>query len=96
MSEHAPGIIEVIVNLEGVGVIGKAGGVFDVEDVVPEPLQADDVMEMLPDDASDGTAAHEAHYYQALFLHPPSPRLRRTSYANGWQAMRRVIHPASS
>src|SRR5438045_8767356 len=69
MREYARGVIELVVYLEGVGVIGKPRGVFDVEDVVPEALQADDVMQMLPDDAGDGTTAHEAHDDETFSFH---------------------------
>src|SRR5205085_11721850 len=69
MPEYTGGVIELIVHLEGVGVIGKPGRIFDVEDVVPEPLQAHDVMKVLPNHAGDGAAAHEAHHYYSLLFH---------------------------
>src|SRR3954452_6232543 len=47
-------VIELVVYLEGLRVVRQPGRVLDVEDVVAEALQANDVMEVLPDDAGDG------------------------------------------
>jgi len=69
MLKDPGGVIVLLVYVKGLGILGKAGGIFDVIDVVPETLQADDVMEVLPDDAGDGAPAHEAHDDEALFFH---------------------------
>ena len=69
MSKHTRGVIEFVVHLERLGVVGEPGRIFDVEDVVAEPLEADDVMKVLPDDAGDRARAHEAHYDDAFLFH---------------------------
>ena len=45
--------------------------------VVPEPLQSDDVMNVLPDDARDRHRSHEAHHHDALAFHVLPPRAQR-------------------
>ena len=63
------GVIELVGDFECFRVVRKAGRVFDVKNVVPEPLQADDVMDVLPDHACDRHRAHEAHDDNALAFH---------------------------
>jgi hypothetical protein len=48
---------------------------------VPKPLQADDVMKVLPDHARDRHRAHEAHNDYALAFHLEENAERRTSNA---------------
>jgi hypothetical protein len=69
MLKHARGVVELVVYFEGLGVVRKARGIFDVKDVVTETLEADDVVEVLPDDAGDGAAAHKAHHYDSFLFH---------------------------
>ncbi len=69
LPEHLRGVSEVVARIEGLRVVGNPGGVFDVVNIVPEPLQADDVMNVLPDDAGDRHRAHEAHDDDALSFH---------------------------
>src|SRR2546421_4296653 len=45
MPEQARGIIELVVYFKGLGVVRKPGGIFDVENIMPESLESDDVME---------------------------------------------------
>src|SRR3954468_24493565 len=67
--EDSGRVIELVIHLKGVGVVREAGGIFDVKDIVTEPLQSDDVMKVLPNNACDGAGAHEAHDNKALFFH---------------------------
>src|ERR1700736_1244266 len=60
------GDIELLVKFEGFRVVGKSRRIFDVVNVVPESLQADDVMHVLPDHAGDRHPAHEAHHHDPL------------------------------
>jgi len=53
MLKHARGVIELVVHFERLGVVGKPGGVLDIEDIVAEALETDNVMEVLPDNAGD-------------------------------------------
>ena len=69
LGENLRGVVEVVARIEGLRVVGQPGGIFDVVNVVPEPLQADDVMDVLPDDAGDRHRAHEAHHDDAFAFH---------------------------
>src|SRR5207302_203254 len=69
MLEDARSVIEFVVHLESVRVVRQPGGIFDVEDIVAESLQADDVMNVLPDDAGDRAGTHEAHDDETLSFH---------------------------
>ena len=51
MFQDLRGVIEFVVYLESFGVVGKPRGVLDVKDIVPEFLKANDVVDVLPDDA---------------------------------------------
>src|SRR5205823_5724886 len=59
-------------------VVRKARRIFDEIDVVPEPLQSDDVMNVLPDDAGDWHRSHKAHDHDALAFHYLPLRAQRT------------------
>jgi hypothetical protein len=68
-SENFCCVLELVGDLECFRIVRKARRVFDVENVVPEPLQSHDIMNVLPDDARDRHRAHEPHYQDALALH---------------------------
>ena len=51
---------------------------------MPEPLEAHDVMDVLPDDARDGATGHESHDDDAFAFHR-----RRQSSSPGAMASRR-------
>ena len=53
LPKHLGSVSEVVARLEGLRVVGNSGGVFDVVNVVPETLQPDEVMDVLPDDTGD-------------------------------------------
>src|SRR6266567_2301146 len=63
------GVTKIVARVESFCVVGNAGGIFDVVDIVTESLQADDVVHMLPDHARDRTGAHEAHDHEAFAFH---------------------------
>src|SRR2546423_2929161 len=75
MPEKARRVIEFVVYLECLGVIGKPGGILNVEDIVAEASQSDDVVKVLPDHAGDRATAHEAHDDEALFFHCDKSRV---------------------
>src|SRR5204863_8583846 len=60
------GVIELVVNFEGFRVVGKPRRIFDVKNVVPELLQSDDIMDVLPNHARNRHRAHEAHHHDPL------------------------------
>ena len=64
-----PSIIELIVYFERLRIVRKPRRVFDVIHVMAEPLQPDDVMDVLPDYARNGHRAHEAHHDNFLASH---------------------------
>ena len=59
----------VVGDLKVHGIVGQPGAVLDVVDFMPEPLQADDVVNVLPDHAGDRAAGHEAHDDDAFAFH---------------------------
>src|SRR5205807_5538988 len=63
------GVTKIVARVESFCVVGNAGGIFDVVNLVTESLQADNVVHMLPNHARDRAGAHEAHYDDALALH---------------------------
>src|SRR5205085_2101283 len=56
-------------DLERLRIVRQPRRVFDVVNVMPESLQPDDVMNVLPDHARDRHRAHEAHDDNALAFH---------------------------
>src|SRR5206468_234496 len=62
-------VIELVSHFERVGVVRKTRRIFDVINVVSEPLQTNDVMDVLPDYACDRHRTHEAHHDDALAFH---------------------------
>ena len=54
------GVGEILGDGESLGVVGITQPVLDIPDLVAEALQSDDVVDMLPDHAGNGTSAHEA------------------------------------
>src|ERR1700682_3152820 len=90
MIEQSRGVIEFVVHFESVGVVREPGGVLDVKDIVAEFLKARDVVDVLPDDARDGTGAHEAHDDETLSFHDKTNAQRRTRLRRGrappWRA----------
>src|SRR4029079_14614186 len=69
LPEHLRGVSKVVARIEGLRVVWNPGGGFDVVNIVPEPLQPDDVMDVLPDGAGDRRRAHEAHDDDAFSFH---------------------------
>ena len=68
-SQHLGGIRVVLVHGPSDRIVGQAGGVFDVVDLVPEPLQAHNIMHVLPDHPSDGAPGREAHDNDLFAFH---------------------------
>src|SRR5438094_9412956 len=62
-------LTKIVARVESFCVVGNAGGIFDVVNLVTESLQADNVVHMLPNYARDRAGAHEAHYDDALRFH---------------------------
>ena len=62
-------VIELIRYLERFRVVRQPRRILDVKDIVTEPLQADDVVNVLPDYAGNRDRAHEAHDHDSLALH---------------------------
>ena len=62
-------VIEFVIDLERLRIVGKPRRIFDVINVVTEPLQPDEIMDVLPDHARDRHRTHEAHHDNFLFLH---------------------------
>src|SRR5207253_1087916 len=59
-------VIELVVYLKRLRVVGKPRRIFDVVNVMPESLQSDDIMNVLPDHAGNRHRPHEAHHDDAL------------------------------
>ena len=76
--ENFSRIIDLVVDLESFRIVGKPGRIFDVVNFVSEALQADDVMDVLPNYACNRHPAHESHDDDALAGHYEENAERRT------------------
>src|SRR6266550_4006448 len=76
--ENSCCVIELVGYFECFRIVRETRRIFDEIDVVPEPLQSDDVMNVLPDDARDRHRSHEAHDHDALAFHYSPLRAQRT------------------
>ena len=75
-------VIELVSYFKCFRIVRKTRRIFDEIDVVPEPLQSDDVMNVLPDDARDRHRSHEPHHHDALAFHHLPLRAPRTQRIN--------------
>src|SRR5262249_16821759 len=89
--ENFSRVIELVGYFERFRVVRQTRRIFDKENVVPEPLHADDVMNVLPDNARDRHRSHKAHDNDALAFHqednPERPTWnvhRRPKKIRGW------------
>ncbi len=69
LAKELRGIGKVVARVESLRVVGNPRGVFNVINIVAETLQADDVMDVLPNDAGDRHRAHESHDDDSFAFH---------------------------
>ena len=67
--QESRGISKLRREAESLRIVRMPGGIFNVVDFVPEALQADDVMDVLPDHPGHWDTGHEAHHDQLLAFH---------------------------